>query len=106
MTRGPHARDALLQRQSCADGQYGNSLNNSEGSFRGNHHSCPYGERNLVVPLNKRAALAGSDRPVLSWLGGAGAGKCPLTENQAQCCILLTFLPAGRMGFDIEPPRP
>src|ERR1700741_5561218 len=35
-----------------------NAQNNPEDAFRGDYHSHPYGEFNLVVPLNEGAALA------------------------------------------------
>lgn len=35
----------------------GNPQNNPEGSFRGDYHLHPYGEINMVVPLNEGAAL-------------------------------------------------
>lgn len=45
----------------------GNPQNNPEGSFRGDYHLHPYGEINMVVPLNEGAALAGPS----GWFEGA-----------------------------------
>ena len=37
----------------------GNVQGNPQGSYRGQYHAHPYGEFNMVVPLNDGAALAG-----------------------------------------------
>jgi hypothetical protein len=41
----------------------GTAQNNLEGSFRGGYHSHPYGEINLVVPLDEGAAIAFDVKP-------------------------------------------
>ncbi len=82
-----------------------NSQNNPEGSFRGGFHSHPYGEINLVVPLNEGAALAGPH----GWRHGGwtapGPGSRHFPEVKGGAVISLTFLPAGRIAFDVKPPR-
>jgi hypothetical protein len=79
-----------------------NNQNNPEGSFRAGHHLHPYGELNLVVPLDEGAALAGPN----GWCHGGwtapapGSHHCP--EVKGGAVISLTFLPAGRIAFDAE----
>ncbi|RZF23947.1 DUF4863 family protein [Paraburkholderia sp. UYCP14C] len=78
----------------------GNSQNNPEGSLRGGLHSHPYGEINLVVPLDEGAALAGPN----GWRHGGWTAPAPgsrhYPEVKGGAVISLTFLPAGRIAFD------
>ena len=80
-----------------------NTQNNPEGSLRANYHLHPYGEINLVVPLNEGAALAGPD----GWCYGGWTAPAPgshhYPEVKGGAVISLTFLPAGRISFDITP---
>ena len=82
-----------------------NAQNNPEGSLRGGYHSHPYGEFNLVVPLNEGAALAGPN----GWHSGGWAAPAPgshhFPEVKGGAVISLTFLPAGRIAFDVKPPQ-
>jgi hypothetical protein len=84
----------------------GNTQNNSEGSFRGGYHAHPYGEFNLVVPLDEGAALAGPN----GWCHGgwtvAGPGSRHFPEVKGGALVSVSFLPAGRIAFDVEPPQP
>jgi hypothetical protein len=77
--------------------------NNPEKSFRGDYHLHPYGEFNLVVPLNEGAALAGPN----GWCHGGWTVPAPgsqhFPEVKGGAVISLTFLPAGRIAFDVEP---
>jgi hypothetical protein len=81
-----------------------NSQNNPEDSFRGGYHLHPYGEINLVVPLNEGAALAGPN----GWCYGGWTAPAPgshhFPEVKGGAVVSLTFLPAGRIAFDIKPP--
>ncbi len=81
-----------------------NTQNNPEGSFRAGHHSHPYGEINLVVPLNEGAALAGPN----GWCYGGWTAPAPgshhFPEVKGGAVISLTFLPAGRIAFDVKAP--
>jgi hypothetical protein len=81
-----------------------NSQNNPEDSFRGGYHLHPYGEINLVVPLNEGAALAGPN----GWCYGGWTTPAPgshhFPEVKGGAVVSLTFLPAGRIAFDIKPP--
>jgi hypothetical protein len=82
----------------------GNVQNNPEGSFRADHHMHPYGEINLVVPLDEGAALAGPN----GWCYGGWTAPAPgshhFPEVKGGAVISLTFLPAGRIAFNVNPP--
>lgn len=80
-----------------------NTQHNPEGSFRADFHFHPYGEINLVVPLNAGAALAGPN----GWCHGGWTAPAPgsrhFPEVKAGAVISLTFLPAGRIAFGEMP---
>jgi hypothetical protein len=82
-----------------------NAQNNPEGSFRANYHLHPYGEINLVVPLDEGAALAGPN----GWCYGGWTAPAPgshhFPEVKGGAVISLSFLPAGRIAIDFKPPR-
>lgn len=82
-----------------------NTQNNPEGSFRAGYHLHPYGEINLVVPLNEGAALTGPN----GWCYGGWTAPEPgshhFPEVKDGAVISLTFLPAGRIAFDVKPPQ-
>lgn len=82
-----------------------NTQNNPEGSFRGGYHLHPYGEFNLIVPLDEGAAIAGPE----GWCYGGWTAPAPgsqhFPEAKGGAVISLTFLPAGRIAFDIKPPQ-
>jgi len=82
-----------------------NAQNNPEGSFRAAYHLHPYGELNLVVPLDEGAALAGPN----GWCYGGWTAPAPgshhFPEVKGGAVISLTFLPAGRIAFDVKPPQ-
>lgn len=65
----------------------------------------PYGEVNMVVPIDPNAQLNGPD----GWSGpgwtapGPGSAHDPESRNGA--LISLVFLPAGRIAQDIQPPK-
>ncbi|WP_266180415.1 DUF4863 family protein [Dyella humicola] len=81
-----------------------NSQGNPEDSFRGGYHSHPYGEINLVVPLNEGAALAGPN----GWCYGGWTTPVPgshhFPEVKGGAVISIAFLPAGRIAFDVNAP--
>jgi hypothetical protein len=110
---GPRYRRARLVAP-CAETFYfsitavlmdstGNTQNNPEGSFRGDYHAHPYGEFNLVVPLDEGAALAGPN----GWCHGGWTAPAPgshhYPEARGGAVIALFFLPAGRIAYDIDP---
>lgn len=78
---------------------------NPEGSLRAGYHLHPYGEINLVVPLHEGAALAGPN----GWCYGGWTAPAPgshhFPEVKGGAVISLTFLPAGRIAFDVNPPQ-
>ena len=82
----------------------GNTQNNPEDTFRGDYHAHPYGEFNLVVPLDEGAALAGPS----GWCHGGWTAPAPgshhYPEAKGGAVIALFFLPAGRIAYDLKPP--
>ena len=77
----------------------GTAQNNPEGSFRGGYHSHPYGEINLVVPLDEGAALAGPN----GWCFGGWTAPAPgshhYPEARGGAVLALFFLPSGRISY-------
>ena len=73
--------------------------------FRGQYHQHPYGELNLVVPLDPDAKLMGPN----GWRGpgwtAPGPGSHHYPEVKGGALIALFYLPAGRISYDITPPR-
>ncbi|MES2263675.1 MAG: DUF4863 family protein [Pseudomonadota bacterium] len=82
----------------------GNTQGNPEGSFRGDYHSHPYGEFNMVVALNEGAALAGPN----GWCYGGWTAPAPgshhYPEAKGGAVIALFFLPAGRIAYNVKAP--
>jgi hypothetical protein len=82
----------------------GSEQNNPEDSFRGDYHAHPYGEFNMVVPLDEGAALAGPN----GWCHGGWTAPAPgshhYPEAKGGAVIALFFLPAGRIAYDIQAP--
>ena len=78
-----------------------------ETVFRGDEHAHPYGEINLVVPLDATARLFG---PNNGWCGAGWTSPAPgsqhFPEAQGGALIALFFLPSGRISYDLKPPRP
>ncbi|WP_432846536.1 DUF4863 family protein [Amycolatopsis sp. CA-161197] len=72
--------------------------------FRGQYHQHPYGELNLVVPLDADAKLMGPN----GWSGpgwtAPGPGSHHYPEVKGGALIALFYLPAGRISYDIQPP--
>jgi Domain of unknown function (DUF4863) len=81
-----------------------NAQNNPDNTFRGGYHLHPYGEINLAVPLDEGAALAGPN----GWCHGGWTAPAPgsqhFPEVKGGAVLSLTFLPAGRIAFDVKPP--
>ncbi|MFE5706564.1 DUF4863 family protein [Rhodococcus koreensis] len=76
---------------------------NSISRYRGQYHQHPYGELNLVVPLDPGAELAGPR----GWCGAGwtapGPGSHHYPEVRGGALIALFYLPAGRISYDITP---
>ncbi|WP_032392322.1 4-hydroxylaminobenzoate lyase [Rhodococcoides fascians] len=76
---------------------------NSVPRMRGQYHQHPYGELNLVVPLDAAAEIVGPR----GWQGAGwtapGPGSHHYPEVRGGALIALFFLPAGRISYDIRP---
>ncbi|GGF45294.1 hypothetical protein GCM10011611_59680 [Aliidongia dinghuensis] len=74
--------------------------------LRGDYHGHPYGEVNLVVPLDAGAELKG----LQGWQGAGWTAPDPgsrhFPEVRGGAVIALFYLPAGRISYDFEPPSP
>jgi hypothetical protein len=77
---------------------------NSVEPFRGEYHQHPYGELNVVVPLDREAVLMGPR----GWSGAGWTAPAPgshhYPEVKGGALIALFYLPAGRISYDITPP--
>ena len=82
---------------------YMDSTDNQQGHpdhrFRGQYHGHPYGEFNMVVPLNPGAALNGPN----GWCAGGWTAPAPgshhYPEAKGGAVIALFFLPSGRISY-------
>jgi hypothetical protein len=72
--------------------------------YRGQYHQHPYGELNLVVPLDEDARLMGPR----GWSGAGWTAPEPASHHYPEvkggALIALFFLPAGRISYDITAP--
>jgi hypothetical protein len=72
--------------------------------LRGQYHGHPYGELNLVVPLDKGAQLKG----LQGWQGPGWTAPDPgsrhYPEERGGAVIALFYLPAGRISYDFKAP--
>jgi len=72
--------------------------------LRGQYHGHPYGELNLVVPLDKGAELKG----LQGWQGPGWTAPDPgsrhYPEVRGGAVIALFYLPAGRISYDFKAP--
>jgi hypothetical protein len=79
------------------------STGSDGGVLRGGYHSHPYGEINLIMPLNEGAALAGPR----GWCHGGWTAPAPgsghFPEVKGGGVISLAILPAGRITFGSPP---
>lgn len=75
-----------------------------EDILRGQYHGHPYGELNLVVPIDEGAELRG----LQGWQGAGWTAPDPgsrhYPEVKGGALIALFYLPAGRISYDFEPP--
>ncbi|MGW4485013.1 DUF4863 family protein [Amycolatopsis sp. NPDC004368] len=72
--------------------------------FRGQYHQHPYGELNLVVPLDEGAQLMGPNGWCSKGWTAPGPGSHHYPEVRGGALIALFYLPAGRISYDIQPP--
>ena len=74
--------------------------------LQGDFHGHPYGELNLVVPLDEGAQLMG----LQGWQGAGWTapdpGSAHYPEVKGGRLIALFYLPAGRISYDVEAPTP
>ena len=72
--------------------------------LRGQYHGHPYGELNLVVPLDEGAELKG----LQGWQGPGWTAPDPgsrhFPEVKGGAVIALFYLPAGRISYDFDAP--
>lgn len=77
---------------------------NSVAPYRGDYHAHPYGEINMVVPIDPDAQLMGPS----GWQGPGWTAPAPgshhYPEVRSGALIALFYLPAGRISYDITPP--
>jgi hypothetical protein len=70
--------------------------------LRGQFHSHPYGELNLVAPIDPGAALRGLN----GWQGAGWTAPDPgsrhFPEARGGALIALVYLPAGRISYDVK----
>lgn len=71
--------------------------------LRGDYHGHPYGELNVVVPIDKGAELKG----LQGWQGPGWTAPDPgsrhFPEVRGGAVIALFYLPAGRISYDFKP---
>ena len=81
----------------------GNRQGHADQRLRGQYHGHPYGEFNMVVPLNPGAALNGPN----GWCYGGWTAPAPgsqhYPETKGGAVIALFFLPSGRISYHAAP---
>ena len=72
--------------------------------LRGQYHGHPYGELNMVIPIDVGAELKG----LRSWQGPGWTAPDPgsrhFPEVKGGALIALFYLPAGRISYDFNAP--
>jgi hypothetical protein len=72
--------------------------------LRGQYHGHPYGELNMVIPVDTGAELKG----LQGWQGPGWTAPDPgsrhYPEVKGGALIALFYLPAGRISYDFQPP--
>lgn len=86
---------------------YMDSTDNTQGNpgntYRGQYHAHPYGELNMVVPLNPGAALNGPNGWCEAGWTAPAPGSHHYPEAKGGAVIALFFLPAGRIAYHPAP---
>ncbi|WP_083228976.1 4-hydroxylaminobenzoate lyase [Bordetella sp. H567] len=77
----------------------GNPQNRPDGSYRGDYHGHPYGEFNMVIPVDDSAALAGPNGWCHAGWTAPAPGSRHYPEAKGGAVIALFFLPAGRIHY-------
>ncbi|MGB6008994.1 DUF4863 family protein [Castellaniella sp.] len=77
-----------------------------EQTYRGQYHAHPYGEFNMIVPLDQNAALKGPE----GWCHAGWTAPAPGSEHYPEATggalIALFYLPAGRIRYCPAPTDP
>lgn len=81
----------------------GNTQGNPGNTYRGQYHAHPYGELNMVVPLNPGAALMGPNGWCEAGWTAPAPGSHHYPEAKGGAVIALFFLPAGRIAYHPAP---
>lgn len=81
----------------------GNPQGHPDGRYRGQYHAHPYGEFNMMVPLNPGAALNGPNGWCHAGWTAPAPGSHHYPEAKGGAVIALFFLPAGRIAYHPEP---
>jgi len=81
----------------------GNRQGNPGDSYRGQYHGHPYGEFNMVVPLDPGAALNGPNGWCHAGWTAPAPGSHHYPEAKGGAVIALFFLPAGRISYRPAP---
>lgn len=82
----------------------GNRQGNPQDAYRGQYHVHPYGELNLVVPLDEGAALMGPNGWCEAGWTAPAPGSHHYPEARGGAVIALFFLPAGRIAYPATVP--
>ena len=81
----------------------GNRQGHPDHRIRGQYHGHPYGEFNMVVPVNPGAALNGPN----GWCYGGWTAPAPGSQHYPEAkggaVIALFFLPSGRISYHAAP---
>jgi hypothetical protein len=81
----------------------GNTQGHPDGRYRGQYHAHPYGELNMVIPLDDDAALKGPNGWCHAGWTAPAPGSHHYPEAKGGAVIALFFLPAGRIAYRPAP---
>lgn len=81
----------------------GSTQGNPGQTYRGQYHSHPYGELNMVVPIDAGAAIAGPNGWCHAGWTSPPPGSHHYPEVLGGALIALFFLPAGRIAYMEDP---
>jgi hypothetical protein len=99
----PSERTLLFSITAVLMDSTGNQQGHADQRLRGQYHGHPYGEFNLVIPLNAGAALNGPN----GWCYGGWTAPAPGSQHYPEAkggaVIALFFLPSGRISYHDAP---
>ncbi|MGO4306208.1 4-hydroxylaminobenzoate lyase [Cupriavidus sp. RAF12] len=81
----------------------GNKQGHPDHRFRGQYHGHPYGEFNMVVPLDPGAVLNGPNGWCSEGWTAPAPGSHHYPEAKGGAVIALFFLPSGRISYHEVP---